>query len=105
MNKLQTIAQQIAGHIQKPMTADEIADALESGDYSAELIMQHLLLLACPKWRYFRYRHTIWKMPRDGEEGFSRSDENSCWIPSGATLLDCLLDLSLTEITPEEGEQ
>lgn len=38
-------AESIAGHIRKPMTAREIADALNSGDYNAELILQHLLRL------------------------------------------------------------
>jgi len=38
-------AASIAGHIRQPMTAREIADALNSGDYNAELILQHLLRL------------------------------------------------------------
>lgn len=42
---LQQAAEKIAGHIRKPMTADEIAETLKNGEYSAELVLQHLLLL------------------------------------------------------------
>ena len=99
MNKLQAIAHQIAGHIEKPMTADEIADALESGDYSAEIIMQHLLLLACPRWRYFR-GDQIWKMPPSGE-GFCRLPDESSWSESICNISDFCPE---EEITAEEGE-
>ena len=37
----------VAGHIEKPYSAEELAAMIESGDYSAELVMQHLLLLIC----------------------------------------------------------
>jgi len=42
-NPLREITQKIAGHIRRPMAAHEIAKQLTDGDYSAELIMQHLL--------------------------------------------------------------
>ena len=45
MSKIEAITQKVSGHIKKPMTADEIAEYLESFDYSAELALQHLLLL------------------------------------------------------------
>lgn len=43
-NPLAEITQKIAGHIRAPMHAHEIAKELESGEYSSELVMQHLLL-------------------------------------------------------------
>ena len=39
------VTRKVAGHIEKPYSAEEIAAMIESGDYSAELVMQHLLLL------------------------------------------------------------
>ena len=39
------VARKVAGHIEKPYSAEELAAMIESGDYSAELVMQHLLLL------------------------------------------------------------
>jgi len=44
-NPLREITRDLAGHIRRPMGAREIATKLESGEYSAELLMQHLLLL------------------------------------------------------------
>ena len=45
MSKIESITQKVSGHIKKPMTADEIAEYLDSFDYSAELALQHLILL------------------------------------------------------------
>jgi hypothetical protein len=39
------LVDELASHIRKPFTASELCDRLESGDYSAELLMQHLLLI------------------------------------------------------------
>lgn len=47
--ELRQAAESIAGHIRKPMSAREIADALESGEYHAELILQHLLRLVADR--------------------------------------------------------
>jgi hypothetical protein len=33
-----------AGHIEKPYSLDEILDKIESDDYNAEMMLQHLLL-------------------------------------------------------------
>ena len=44
-NPLREITKEVAGHIRRPMVAHEIAKELENGEYSAELMMQHLLLL------------------------------------------------------------
>ena len=44
-NPLTQITQKLAGHIRQPMGAHKIAKELEAGEYSAELIMQHLLRL------------------------------------------------------------
>lgn len=44
-NPLREITRKLAGHIRQPMSAHEIAAELESCEYSAELIMQHLLRL------------------------------------------------------------
>jgi hypothetical protein len=42
---LQEVARSVAGHIRKPYSAGEIAAIIKSGDYSAEMMMQHLLIL------------------------------------------------------------
>jgi len=42
---LREVARSVAGHIRKPYSAGEIASIIESGDYSAEMMMQHLLIL------------------------------------------------------------
>ena len=44
-NPLQEITQELAGHISQPMEAHEIAKELETAEYSAGLIMTHLLRL------------------------------------------------------------
>lgn len=44
--KLQATADRIAGHIRQPLTAGEIAEKIDSGDYDAEQMLQHALLLA-----------------------------------------------------------
>lgn len=44
MNKLMRVALSKAGHIEKPYSLDEILDKIESGDYSPEFMLQHLLL-------------------------------------------------------------
>lgn len=44
MNRLIHVALSKAGHIEKPYSLDEILDKIESDDYSAELMLQHLLL-------------------------------------------------------------
>jgi hypothetical protein len=43
---LREVARSVAGHIRKPYSAGQIAAIIESGDYSAEMMMQHLLILA-----------------------------------------------------------
>ena len=43
-NPLREITREICGHIRQPMDVREIAKELASGEYSAEFIMQHLLL-------------------------------------------------------------
>jgi hypothetical protein len=42
---LHEVAQSVAGHIRKPYRAEEIASIITNGDYSAEMMMQHLLIL------------------------------------------------------------
>lgn len=42
---LREVARSVAGHIRKPYSAGEIAAIIQSGEYSAEIMMQHLLLL------------------------------------------------------------
>jgi hypothetical protein len=43
---LREVARSVAGRIRKPYSAGQIAAIIESGDYSAEMMMQHLLILA-----------------------------------------------------------
>lgn len=45
LTELRQAAESIVCHIRKPMTASEIANAINSGDYNSELLFQHLLLL------------------------------------------------------------
>ena len=42
---LREVARSVAGHIRSPYSAGEIAAIIGSGDYSAEMMMQHLLIL------------------------------------------------------------
>jgi hypothetical protein len=42
---LSEVAQSVAGHIRKPYNAEEIASIITKGDYSAEMMIQHLLVL------------------------------------------------------------
>ena len=42
---LREVARSVSGHIRKPYSAGEIAAIIGSGDYSAEMMMQHLLIL------------------------------------------------------------
>ncbi len=42
--KLDQIAREHCGHIRKPYKLTEIIDQVESNEYSAELMLQHLLL-------------------------------------------------------------
>ncbi len=42
---LREVAQSVAGHIRKPYSTEEIASIITKGDYSAEMMMQHLLIL------------------------------------------------------------
>jgi len=42
---LREVARSVAGRIRDPYSAGEIAAIIGSGDYSAEMMMQHLLLL------------------------------------------------------------
>ncbi len=44
MSRLMRVALSKAGHIEQPYSLDEILDKIESDDYSAEMMMQHLLL-------------------------------------------------------------
>jgi hypothetical protein len=46
MDKLQQCSQKIAGHIKKPMSIDDIIDQINSNEYNAELMLQHLLLFS-----------------------------------------------------------
>ena len=43
---LQKCAHAIAGHIATPLDIDDIVARIESGEYNAELMLQHLLLWA-----------------------------------------------------------
>ncbi len=43
---IREIAYKVAGHIEEPMTLNEIAAAIDSDYYNAELLLQHLLLWA-----------------------------------------------------------
>lgn len=43
---LQILAETIAGHIRAPMTIDEIVAQINGAEYSAELMLQHLILWA-----------------------------------------------------------
>ena len=44
MSKLERAVLRNAGHIKQPYTLDEILDQIESDNYSADLMLQHLLL-------------------------------------------------------------
>ena len=44
MSRLLRVALSKAGHIEQPYSLAEILDKIESDDYSAEMMMQHLLL-------------------------------------------------------------
>jgi hypothetical protein len=44
MSRLMRVALSKAGHIEQPYSLDEILGKIESDDYSAEMMMQHLLL-------------------------------------------------------------
>jgi hypothetical protein len=44
MNRLMRVALSKAGHIKQPYSLNEILGKIESNDYSAEMMMQHLLL-------------------------------------------------------------
>jgi hypothetical protein len=44
MNNLLRVALSKAGHIEQPYSLAEILDKIESDDYNAELMLQHLLL-------------------------------------------------------------
>ena len=45
-SELQRLAQRIAGHIAAPLDISAIVARIESGEYNAELMLQHLLLWA-----------------------------------------------------------
>lgn len=45
-SELQKCAQAIAGHIAAPLEIGAIVERIESGEYGAELMLQHLLLWA-----------------------------------------------------------
>jgi len=44
MSRLSHVALSKAGHIKQPYSLDKIMDKIESDDYNAELMLQHLLL-------------------------------------------------------------
>ena len=44
MSRLLRVALSKAGHIEQPYSIDEILDKIELNEYSAELMLQHLLL-------------------------------------------------------------
>jgi hypothetical protein len=44
MSRLMRVALSKAGHIEQPYSLAEILDKIESDDYSAEMMLQHLLL-------------------------------------------------------------
>lgn len=49
---LQKCAERIAGHIEKPLDIRSIVAEIESDEYSAELMLQHLLLWAAKTERH-----------------------------------------------------
>ena len=44
MSRLMRVALSKAGHIEQPYSLNEILGKIESNDYSAEMMLQHLLL-------------------------------------------------------------
>lgn len=64
---LQSCAKRIAGHIQKPMDIHAIIAEIDSDEYSAELMMQHLILWAAKMERHLKDPHCVRAMSLLGE--------------------------------------
>lgn len=65
-NNLFEVAKSISGHIKNPYSPDEIAWMLKNGDYSAEIMLQHLLALMTKqeyvqKFLKVTYEHSIFQ--------------------------------------------
>ncbi len=75
MNRLIRVSLNKAGHIEKPYSLDEILDKIESDDYSAEMMLQHLLLhLAEKKHDYSEHLLKIQEAARKLPELMSNTD-------------------------------
>jgi hypothetical protein len=64
---LQLCAERIAGHIQKPMDIHAIVVEIESDEYNAELMLQHLILWAAKTERHLKDPHCVRAMALLGE--------------------------------------
>jgi hypothetical protein len=64
---LQRCAERVAGHIAKPLDIYAIVSEIESNEYSAELMLQHLLLWAAKTERHLKDPHCVRAMELHGE--------------------------------------
>lgn len=64
---LQKCAERVAGHIAKPLDLYAIVAEIESDEYSAELMLQHLLLWAEKTERHLKDPHCVRAMALRGE--------------------------------------
>lgn len=56
---LQMCAKRVAGHIAKPMDICDIVSNIESDEYNAELMLQHLLLWSAKTERHLKDPHCV----------------------------------------------
>jgi hypothetical protein len=64
---LQLCSQRVAGHIQKPMDIHAIVSEIDSDEYNAELMLQHLLLWAAKTECHLKNPHCVRAMALLGE--------------------------------------
>lgn len=78
---LQLCAKRIAGHIQRPMEIYDIVAKIDSDEYNAELMLQHLLLWAAKAERYLKDPHCVRAMALRGEIILPNSHEKTITLP------------------------
>jgi hypothetical protein len=67
LSALQRCAERVAGHIAKPLDIYAIVAEIESDEYNAELMLQHLLLWAAKTERHLKDPHCVRAMALLGE--------------------------------------
>ena len=73
---LQLCSQRVAGHIRKPMDIYAIVSEIDSDEYNAELMLQHLLLWAAQTERHLKDPHCVRAMALMGEINLPEQPNN-----------------------------